>query len=105
MIRMNWDDYKNDRFVYNGIYFPIILHPKGKSYIRTDIMLLLNVYRERWVHMNVIIDFLYDDIDPDLWGEYQESSVKVAMCDLRKMLPCGMRIDNDYQRRYRLGVV
>lgn len=104
LFRMNWMDYQNHRFMFNGVYFHLNKYLKQKLGLKREIMFILNIRRDVWVSTDDILEFIYADTDPDKWGEWQLSSLRVTICAIRKILPKGVRLLNQYGRGYMLTI-
>lgn len=110
--RMNWYDYKNYQFVYDGIVHKICLPGRGGKVTATNhglprkhrILFLLNIHRGRFVSADDIIDFIYEDVDPDDWPEFQEVVLRTLICQIRKRLPKGVKIINWFGFGYKLQI-
>lgn len=105
--RMSWHDFVNLQFVYNGGIFNLRKLSKvgRKPLIRHKILFMLNAHRGQFVSQNDLIEFIYDDQDPDDWPDFQENVLSVIICRLRKELPVGVSIKAAYNFGYRLDVV
>jgi len=103
IFRMNWYDFKHSQFMFNGA-----MHSLGKHKISTPtkakILFVLNIHRGRWLTNGDLLDFMYGDIDPDKWGDWQLNSLRVTIIYIRKILPKNVRIINQYGYGYKLEI-
>ena len=110
--KISWHDYKNYQFVYDGIVYQFC--KSGQSYksgkarfglpIKHNILFLLNIHRERFVSINDIVDFVYDEQDPDDWADNQDSIIRIMILRIRKILPEGVKIICHYGFGYKLQI-
>jgi len=102
--RYNWNDCKNNQFLYDNEIIKFKEYSNEKKNVASSILFILNVNRERWVVDQDILDFIWADVNPDNWSDWQLSSFYVALHNLRKLLPEGIEIVNRYGGLYSLQI-
>ena len=103
--RMNWHDFKEGCFVYNREKYHLYTrNPVLKIRSRARVFFFLNIHRGYWVDKEDIINFVYGETNPDIWTDWQESSVITTIFNIRNRLPKGVRITNNFEFGYCLEV-
>lgn len=100
MFRMNWYDFKHSQFVFNATTYAL-----GKcAPMRSKVLFVLNIHRGHWLTNDDFLDFMFGDVDPDIWGDWQLSSLRVAVGCIRKILPKNIKIISGYGFGYKLVI-
>ena len=99
MIRMNWYDFTHSQFMHNGVEYSL---GKGKCLLRRRLLFILNLFRERFVTLNDLIEFVYADMPLCEWPDYQNGCVRTTVLNLRRLLPEGVTIISSYGFGYML---
>ena len=99
--KMSWHDYKNYQFVYDGVVYQFC---KSKRALKHNILFLLNIHRGRFVSRSDILDFVYDEQDPDDWADDQNRVISIMILRIRKILPEGVKIICHYGFGYKLQI-
>ena len=110
--KMSWHDYKNYQFVCDGVVYQFCKSDRickvGNSRfglpIKHNILFLLNIHRGRFVSRSDILDFMYDDQDPDDWADNQNHIINIMILRIRKILPEGVKIICHYGFGYKLQI-
>jgi len=105
--RMNWCDFKNNRFKYKGTIHSLYLRKNiisQKVRLKTRIMFLLNVYRGRWLALEEIVEFAYGETHWDEWPEHQENIITQMINRMRKTLPEGVHVVSSRSFGYQLNI-
>lgn len=101
IFRMNWYDFKHSQYMLNGVIYNLSMS-KISTPMRAKILFILNIYRGRWLTNDDLLDFMYGDIDPDKWGDWQLNGLRVAVGHIRKTLPKNISIISQHNYGYKL---
>jgi len=103
--RMNWYDFEHHQFMFNGqIYKLTSSHTNYSGFLKNNILFLLNIHRNRWISNDALLEFIYWNVDPDMWGDWQLEGLRATIHNLRKLLPTGIKIVNQYSMGYKLEI-
>jgi len=86
--QMSWYDFENYQFVYDDETYSLARPGRyggGKKPLRHSIMFLLNIHRGNFVNIEDLIEFVWDDQDPDEWPDTQENIIRVMIYNIKKI--------------------
>lgn len=101
--RINWYDFKHSRFIFNDFIYNLSTF-KISTPVRSELLFILNIHRGRWVTNDDLLDFMYGDTDPDTWGDWQLSGLRVAIGSIRKILPKDVELLSQFGYGYKLVI-
>jgi len=103
--RMNWYDFENHQFVYDGKTYSLCRGSGGGNLpFRHYILFLLNIHQGRFVSADDVISYIWGDKDPDDWPDNQVAILKNFIGEIRKRLPAGVYIKNWHGCGYKLVI-
>jgi len=102
MFRMNWSDYLKGQFKFNDTIHKICVKVPAILNTSMSIMFALNAHRGRFISLGDLLEVVYNDQDPDDWGDCQEGTIRVTIYRIRSRLPEGLQIVSQYGVGYKL---